>query len=376
MKQYKFKLLGFIAAFVMAALMAGMASDIFGPVAGVITFAVAFGVPVLKPFLPEAWGQRRMDITCMAVQVEVWENHIEGNLFKNNEFLLQSTDESQYVLAGKVVHIPQSGGLPAISVNAAFGPKTVIQRTDTDVTYNLDVYSSDPIGITEAETVESSYDKRESILVEHEESLNEAIADYILIKWAPATNIMRTTGVMRNDPANVESVLANTPAAAGNRLKFGLWDLKAVQTHMDNAKVPRNDRFALLNVDMYNQLVDDLIATKYRDASMSFDQATGEIRGNLMGFQIYKRPTALIYSNANTPAVKAYGAAGAADDNAAGLFWQKRGVGRAKGPTKFFQDQGNPIYQADIYSLSQRMGARIRRAGEEFTVAMVQTAAA
>ena len=47
----------------------------------------------------------------MAIQKEIWQDHIEGNLFKNNEFLLASTDASLYVLQGKVVHIPQAGAL-------------------------------------------------------------------------------------------------------------------------------------------------------------------------------------------------------------------------------------------------------------------------
>mgnify|MGYP001599100644 CR=1 FL=1 len=53
----------------------------------------------------------------MAIQREIWEDHIEGNLFKNNEFLLASADASHFVLQGKVVHIPQAGATPGVSVN-------------------------------------------------------------------------------------------------------------------------------------------------------------------------------------------------------------------------------------------------------------------
>lgn len=358
----------------MAALMFVLCASGGHALAGGIGAALVVGVPLARPFIGGV-GAHLHDVHMNGIQVEIWESHIEGNLFKNNEFILDSTDESEYVLNGKVVHIPQAGGLPVISVNQAFGAQTVVQRTDTDVTYTLDGYSSQPIGITNAEDVELSYSKRDSVLSEHEESLNQSIGDYILIKWAPVTNIMRTTGIINNDVTTAgTTVAAATPGATGTRLKFGIYDLKAVQAKMDNANVPMTDRFALLNVDMYNQLVDDLILTKYRESSLMFDESEGTIRGKLMGFTIRKRSTALIYDNSGTPVVKAYGAAGAATDNAAGLFWQKRGVARAKGPTKFYEQMGNPIYQADIYSLLQRMGARIRRANEEFTIAMVQHA--
>jgi hypothetical protein len=249
-----------------------------------------------------------------------------------------------------------------------------LQRTDTDITYSLDVYSSQPIGITNAEEVELSYDKRESILVEHEDSLNQVIAEYVLTKWSPATNIVRTTGIMNNDPTDVVSVPAATPGATGTRLKFGLYDLKAIKTKLDNANIPANDRYGILNVDMYNQLVDDLILSKYRETSLTLDEATGEIKGRLLGFKIFMRSSVVTYNNGATPVLNAYGTPGAATDNAAGLFWQRNAVGRAKGPTLFYEQIGNPIYQADIYSLAQRMGARIRRTNEENIVAIVQTA--
>lgn len=366
---------GLLGALLMSAVISLFIANEFGVAAGVLGFAVLFGVPALLPMVTNKDLGSIGGLACMAVTMEVWQNHIEGNLFKNNEFLLDSTDESQYVLSGKVVHIPQAGGLPTIRVNKTFGPQTVVQRTDTDVTYNLDVYASDPIGIENAEVVELSYDKRASILTEHEASLNETIADYIITKWCPATNILRTTGVRNNDTATVDSRVGTAPGATGNRLKFGIYDLKAAKTAMDKAKVPAGDRYALMNVDMYNDLLDDLIISKYRDSSMSFDAATGAIRGTLMGFKIHQRSTAAVYDNTATPVAKAYGAATAATDNAAILFWHKGGVARAKGPTLFFEDQNNPIYQASIYSLSQRMGARIRRADEAFTLAMVEAAA-
>ena len=122
----------------------------------------------------------------MAIQKEIWQDHIEGNLFKNNEFLLASTDVSQYVLQGSVVHIPQAGALPTVVKDRSSLPASVTQRTDTDVTYALNEYTTDPILIPNADTVELSYNKRENILSEHEAALRQVTADNILVDWAPA----------------------------------------------------------------------------------------------------------------------------------------------------------------------------------------------
>jgi hypothetical protein len=251
----------------------------------------------------------------------------------------------------------------------------LVQRTDTDVTYNLDVYTSDPILIPNADTVELSYDKRESVLTEYEESLNEVIADYILTKWSPVGNIIRTSGIPNNDAtASPIAVPADTNGATGNRLKFGLYDLKQVASQLDKANIARNDRYGILNVDMYTQLVDDLIATKYRDSSVLYDATTNELK-EILGFKIYRRANVVTYTNDSTPVLNPYGTAGTSTDNAAGLFWQKNAVGRAKGPTMFFSQVDSPTYYGDLYSFLQRMGARIRRVNEENIIALVQTAA-
>ena len=369
------KISGLVTAILVAVCVygfAGMGADALHVPAralGVIALAL-YAVSFVLPGAGRAVGA-----TVCGIQKEIWENHIEGNLFRNNEFLLASVDESQYVLGGKVVHIPQAGAKANIQVNRSSLPATVVQRTDTDVTYNLDVYTSDPILIPNADLVELSYDKRESVLMEHEESLNEVIADYILTKWSPATNIVRTTGIPNNDPtATPVAIAAHTPGATGNRLKFGLFDLKAIATRMDKANVSRGDRYGILDVDMYSDLVDDLIASKYRDSSVLFDANTNELK-EVLGFRIFRRSSVVTYNNASTPVLNAYGSAGAATDNAAGLFWQKNAVGRAKGPTKFFSQSDSPVYYGDLFSFLQRMGARIRRANEENIIAVVQTAA-
>jgi hypothetical protein len=348
---------------------AGLGADTLGVQAPVLGM-VSVGIYLCALMLP---APSISGVVSLGIQKEIWENHIEGNLFRNNEFLLASVDESQYVLGGKVVHIPQAGAKANIQVNRSSLPATVVQRTDTDITYNLDVYTSDPILIPNADLVELSYDKRESVLMEHEESLNEVIADYVLTKWAPATNIVRTTGIPNNDPT-ASPVAAHTPGATGNRLKFGLYDLKAIATRMDKANVSRSDRYGILDVDMYSDLVDDLIASKYRDSSVLFDAGTNELK-EILGFRIFRRSSVVTYNNSITPVLNAYGAAGVAADNAAGLFWQKNAVGRAKGPTKFFSQSDSPVYYGDLFSFLQRMGARIRRANEENIIALVQTAA-
>lgn len=304
----------------------------------------------------------------MAIQKEIWQQHIEGNLFKGNEFLLASTDASQYALMGKVIHIPQAGALATVVKNRSSLPATVTQRTDTDITYALDEYTTDPILIPNAENIELSYPKRDSVLGEYEAALKQVIADNLLVTYSPsvAARIIRTTGA---------ETLTHLDSTTGNRKKFTLNDLKNAQLVMNKQNVPMTDRYALMSADMFQQFTDDLTATQQRDFSATYDPTNG-IVGKIFGFNIMMRTSVSTYTNAATPVVNAYGAAANADDNDAVLCWQKAAIERAVGSILAFEKMGDPQFYGDVYSFSVRMGGRKRRTNEEGLVAIVQAAGA
>lgn len=300
-----------------------------------------------------------------SIQKEIWQDHIEGNLFKNNEFLLASTDAGQYVLQGKVVHIPQAGATATVVKNRTSVPATVVQRTDVDVTYALDEYTTDPILIPNAETYELSYSKRESILGEYESSLRETIAENMLVSWSPSD----TTGlIVRTSGTSTATHLAGT---TGTRKKFTVNDLKNAQLQLNRQNVPMEGRYALISADMFQQLTDDMSATQYRDFSAAYDVKDG-VLGRLFGFNIMMRGSVVTYNNDALPVVNAYGASAAATDNDGVLCWQISAVERALGQINFFERIGDPTYYGDVYSVSVRMGSRMRRNDAKGIVAIVQ----
>lgn len=304
----------------------------------------------------------------MAIQREIWQDHIAGNLFKNNEFLLASTDASQFVLQGKVVHIPQAGAAATVEKNRTSLPATIVQRTDGDVTYSLDEFTTDPILIPNAESLELSYNKRESVLSEYESSLRQTIADNLLVTWSPtgATGtIIRTTGT---------TTASHLSGTTGNRKKLTVNDLKHAQLQLNRQNVPMEGRYALLSADMFQQLTDDMTATQYRDFSAAYDVKDG-ILGRLFGFSIMLRGGVVTYDNDTLPVVNAYGAAADVADNDGVLCWQTSAIERAIGDITFFERIGDPTYYGDVYSVGVRMGGRQRRSDAKGIVAIVQDAA-
>jgi len=304
----------------------------------------------------------------MAIQKEIWQNDIIEALWADNAFLNFAFNADQYVLAGKVVHIPQAGTSVSATTNRSSLPASVTIRTDTEINYSLDEITTDPILIPNADTVELSYDKRNSVLADSKQAISESAALNLLFKWNPtvAGNIARTTGT---------AVAAHTDSATGNRKAFCVADVKAANKQFNKWNIPTTDRYMILDADMYDQLMSDLSATQYRDFSSSLDQANGVV-GKLYSFNIMQRSNVARYTNATVPVPVSWATAGAATHNAAALAWHKNSVERALGMVDFFEKLGDPTYYGDIYSALVRVGGRIRRSDAKGILAIVQDTAA
>jgi hypothetical protein len=298
----------------------------------------------------------------MPVKNEFWVKYILNRFWKENEFLKHAFSEDEYVIGGAIVHLPQPGSPPTIVKNRSSFPATAVRRTDTDITYVLDEYTTDPTHIQDAEKKELSYAKIDSVFLDHVNGLSETVADDLIIKWAStaSSTIIRTTGgytaALVNGQIGTRKVMVDT-------------DLQQAKLAMNLQNVPKKDRFALLEDNMADQLCTALGSTGYKDFSVFADPVEGTI-GKLHGFKILTRSSVAMSSNAD--AVNALGAEVAEDDNITSLLWQKDCVARAMGNVQLFQRQDDPLYYGDIYSALIRMGGRVRRPAGTGVIRLVQ----
>jgi hypothetical protein len=302
------------------------------------------------------------------VQVELWVKYIIQRFWKDNGFLKFASNDDQYVLQGKVVHIPQPGTAPVVVKNRSSLPATAIKRTDTDITYTLDEYTTDPSILPDADKVELSYDKMNDLYGDHANTISQTVADDLLIKWAPSTTLavqQFTTGGTNGD------TVAASGSMTGTRKGFHADDLKKAMITMNVQNIPKDGRKALIDDNMYDYFLDSLNTNQMAAYQQTADLKNG-IVGRLYGFDIITRSAVLQYSSANV--VNVLGASTAVDDNLASLVWHPLAIARAMGEVKFFTDPNNPLYYGDLYSALMRMGGRIRRADGLGIVAIIQGA--
>lgn len=296
----------------------------------------------------------------MALQVEIWIKSIIEGLFANNTFAARSVDHSEFV-DNKTVHVPNAGAAPNVEKNRTVYPATVTEREDVDLTYSIDEFTVDPIRIPHAETVELSYNKRESITRQSRRKLAQDIYDSLIYNWIPAgVKVVETTG---------ENVAAHIKDATGNRKLMTKKTVEEVQTLFDEWELPEEGRCILLDARMYNQLMHSMTDTEQNNFLSCADPVRGVI-GKYLGFDFYKRSK--VAKTAADKTVKPWSAANAATDCAAGLAWQEDCVSRSLGESVLFDDQGNPLYYGDIISFLQRAGGHSIRADKSGVILIKQ----
>jgi len=284
----------------------------------------------------------------MAVNVELWQPVVKEKLMKSNAFLNTMMNADQYVVGGRIVHIPQSGGPSGVEKNRAVLPGSVQKRNDTDITYPLDEYTTNPRLIDNVDQVELSYDKMVSIVNEDTSEMMEVVGNNILYdvsKNCIAGSKIATTGAA-----------AASHVGTGNRKIITEAQIRAAKKVMNKQNVPMEDRYLVIDSDMLDQLMSD------NDLRYAFQQTVNLRDGQLprlFGFQIIERSTVITVDASQN--IKAPTAAEATDDAAAALFYQRNFLERALGDINIFEREQDPTYYGDIISFLIRSGARANR---------------
>ena len=305
------------------------------------------------------------NVAFMAVQREVWEKDIVGNLFKNNEFAKRAFNADVYVLQGAVVHIPVAGTPSAVQKNASAFPLVVTSRADNDITYPLDTFNTAPRRIARIDQYELAYDKRQSVLGEDQAVLIQTAMDSLLYRWAPlAANVIETAG-----PVTAATIDGGT----GNRLAFTKVVFGGIKLKMDKANIPSAGRVGLLTADHYQQLLDSFSDIEKTNFHQLADFANGII-GRYLGIDIMMRSTVTRYRKVAgvwtsvDELADGFGASDQTGDSAASIFYYEQAVERALGTVEMFERINDPLYLGDVYNFLLRLGGRIRRSQAVFAV--------
>lgn len=268
----------------------------------------------------------------MSLLTEVWINSIVEGLFADNSFLARSVDHSDFV-DNKVVHVPNAGAPSNVEMDRTTLPAEIKRRTDVDLSYELHEFTTDPILIDHAETVELSYDKRNSVLAMDRANLHETVAEYILSQWMPTKD------------ASQQKVTTKVTSS----------DIAQLQRAFNKAKLPQLGRVVLLSADAYSDLLESL-TNNQSSAFLACADASKGVVGSLYGFDFLEPRYAL--------------------KGALGLAWHDKYVSRALGDVKLFDNPDSATYYGSILSFLLRAGGAKMRSDEVGVMSLVDSSTA
>jgi hypothetical protein len=275
-------------------------------------------------------------------------SEIQPRLFPSYGYLSRAISDDAFV-NNNTVELPHSGTIPAVAVDRSSLPATIAKRTDAATNYQLEELTTDPTLLQDSESLTVAYDKRASILDQHAKQQMEKCGARALYKWAAgAASYVPTTGSAR---------AATGASQTGNRNAITLADLLAIKRrfHADDV-IPDNSNIngiAVITPSMYNDI---LGISQLTDAEKFGTPGLPQgVISRILGFDIYIRSSVLVTNNSD--ALKAEGAAAAATDQDAAIFYSPDYVRRAKGAVKVYVDNDKPEYYGSVFSTMVRFGA-------------------
>ena len=313
------------------------------------------------------------------INIQLFSDVIMKNLFQNNLFMYVGTDHSKFVTylngdgsqkSAALVHVPSAGNLPVITKNRSIFPVNGIQRTDSDLTYNINEYSTAPWMLQYSEAVTVEYSKVESLLKEMNETILDTVGNETAYAWAPSsattfgvTRIFRTTG-----PTGSTALASG---ATGTRKSMSLNDFAIAKNLLDSDKFPTSERYFIIPSSIWNLDILQLSnVQKFLELGSKSGLREGQIDpqtipgrlGRIYGFEVIERPTVVVYLTGATPVLQTIGDNGVptasnATDNQGAIFFHKSAVANAIGQPVLFYNENRADYFGSLFSALIRHGA-------------------
>lgn len=271
----------------------------------------------------------------MAIEKQIWISMLMEGFYPNRTFLSRSVDMTAMVEYNKI-NLAEAGVAPEVLVDNTEYPVGTESRKDTPLELPLHTFDTKNTVVRNVEAMELAYDKMDSVVRQHRNTLYAKTAAYAANNWAPAkaadlTPVRATGGTGTNrqglTPLSFEDVLA--------------MDAWFRAQDVDPATM-----VAVLNP--YH--LADLMA---EDMKLYKEMLSGN---KLFGFDLYTF-SQLPYYNATTGQKVAFGTAAAATDTQCSLFYSANEVMRADGDIEVFARYKDPEQRGDLIGFQKRFTA-------------------
>ena len=270
----------------------------------------------------------------MAIEKQIWISMLMEGFYPSRTFLARSVDMTAMVEYNKI-NLAEAGVAPEVLVDNTTFPVPTASRTDTPLELPLHTFDTKNTVVRNVEAMELAYDKMESVVRQHRNTLQAKTAAFAANNWAPQTN---------KDLTPVKA-----PSGADNKrgLKsLSFQDILDLDAWFRSQDIDPSTMVAVLNP--YH--LADLMA---EDMKLYKEMLTGN---KIFGFDLYTF-SQLPYYNATSGAKVAFGTAAQDTDTQCSLFYCANEVMRADGDIEVFAKYKDPEQRGDVIGFQKRFTA-------------------
>lgn len=266
---------------------------------------------------------------------EVWTNQLMQNFYPDSAFLNYAKDFSALV-DNDAINMAEAGVDPKVLVNNTTYPINVVEREDKPIRIELDSFETENTSVRRPETIEYSYDKLETVLMAHRNTLRAKTGEKAAHAYAPQKD------------SEFTPVIQTTGATVGSRKRISLEDILNLKERFDDADIPLEDRYLILNP----KHLTDLILADTKSFKDIMDIVNGLPR-RFAGFGILQFSKPAFYNGTTFEKVP-WGAAKTENQTFCSFAFQANEVMKADGSVFMYSKENDPEQRATIVGFDKR----------------------
>jgi hypothetical protein len=267
---------------------------------------------------------------------QIWISQIMEKFYPEASFLNYAKDMTENVDFDKI-NLADCGFDPNVLVNNTTYPIAVVQRDDTPLSIELDLFETENTLVRSPDAVELAYNKLESVIYGHRMALRSKTGQKAAHAFAPSSDTVNTPVLVTTGDNNSERFKRLIPE-----------DILRLKKKYDLLDVPYDNRYLVLDPNH----VEDLILYDLKAFKDITDFKNGE-PNRFAGFNILQYTKTPKY-NVNTKVKLPWGALGDANTTFASFSFSSEEVMKADGTVNMFERVNDPELRATIVGFDKR----------------------
>ena len=268
---------------------------------------------------------------------EVWIKQLKERFYPESSFLNYVKDFSPLV-DNDALNLAEAGIDPKVLINNTTYPINVVQRVDTPIRIELDLFETENTLVRRPEAIEYAYDQLESVIMGHRNTLKSTTGAKAAHAYAPDSDTPDTP------------IIQTSGAAFNGRKRLMVEDILYLKERFDNADIPPEKRILVLHPSHLTDLI--LFDVK------AFKSITDFVNGKpnrLAGFGVLECSKMAYYDRSLNK--KAVNAAPVAGDTFSSFAFQGDEGMKADGSVHMYATMDDPKERAAIVGFDKRFVA-------------------